>query len=331
MAQAASAGKTAGDWPTTFDAATCVRRGLCPVMAVRGQETGLTESHSLYFEQHGTGNNKIVLIMGLNSSSFSWGDQVQLLSKDNSVLVFDNRGVGNSSTPRGPYSTSAMAEDVIALLEFLGWRTRKRDLHIVGISLGGMIAMELATRIQSEVLSLTLAVTTPGAGFLRNFPPWEGIKSLARLVLLREPGDKVPLVLNMLFPRTWLDSPSENDPSETNRTEQTRYYLRRFELTRPQTMVGHFSQMAAGLTHHVSPDRLQSLSSGIPKVTIATGDDDHLVRPSNSQVLKEHMPEAELITWAQTGHALHTQWPKRFCDLLNRTFEEGKRRHAGSK
>jgi hypothetical protein len=48
---AAISGRSQGNWPTVFDAATCVRKGLCPVMAVRGQETGLTESHSLYFGQ----------------------------------------------------------------------------------------------------------------------------------------------------------------------------------------------------------------------------------------------------------------------------------------
>ena len=67
--------------------------------------------------------------------------QVEYLSRTgkHQVLVFDNRGAGNSGTPRGPYTTSAMAEDVIALLDFLGW-TERRGIHIVGISLGGMIA-----------------------------------------------------------------------------------------------------------------------------------------------------------------------------------------------
>jgi len=324
---AAISGRSQGNWPTVFDAATCVRKGLCPVMAVRGQETGLTESHSLYFEQHGSGSNKVVLIMGLNSSSFSWGDQVELLAKNNSVLVFDNRGVGNSTTPRGPYSTSGMAEDVIALLDFVGWRTGKRDLHIVGTSLGGMIAMELSTRMTSEILSLTLSVTTPGAGLLYNFPPWKGVKTLARLFLLSSPADKIPLILDMLFPREWLESPSEGDAAQTNRGEQTRHYLRRLEITRPQTIIGHFSQMIAGLTHYVSPPRLRSISSGIPMVTILTGDSDNLIRPSNSRVLKQHMPEAELRVWEDTGHAMHIQWPKRYCNLLKETFEEGKRRH----
>jgi pimeloyl-ACP methyl ester carboxylesterase len=97
----------------------------------------------------------------LNSSCFAWAAQINHFSRlsNYSALVFDNRGVGYSDAPRGPYTyvfpikfskvnknlrtlekrTSGMAEDVIMLLDFLGW-TAKRDLHIVGVSLGGMIA-----------------------------------------------------------------------------------------------------------------------------------------------------------------------------------------------
>jgi pimeloyl-ACP methyl ester carboxylesterase len=55
------------------------------------------------------------------------------------VLVFDNRGVRNSGYPRGPYTTRGMAEDVVTLLDYVGW-TGEREVHVVGISLGGMIA-----------------------------------------------------------------------------------------------------------------------------------------------------------------------------------------------
>lgn len=107
--------------PTIFDPATCVRKGLCPVSQIRNKGDPF-ESHSLYYEQHGSGPEKVLFIMGfgsveqlgistdlvssLNSSSFSWQSQVEDLatSKQYSLLVFDNRGVGNSSSPRGPYT-----------------------------------------------------------------------------------------------------------------------------------------------------------------------------------------------------------------------------------
>lgn len=80
-----------------------------------------------------------MFIMGLNTSSFAWEHQVPHFAKNYSVLVFDNRGVGNSDSPKGPYSTLEMAHDIITLLDYVGWHNG-RELHIVGVSLGGMIA-----------------------------------------------------------------------------------------------------------------------------------------------------------------------------------------------
>ena len=103
-------------------------------------------------------------------------------------------------------------------------------------------------------------------------------------------------------------------------------YLRRLNATRLQMPMGTLSQMSAGLTHHVTPERLQTISKSIPKVLILTGDEDHLVNPSNSKYLKEHMPEAEYVVFEKSGHAIHLQQPKRYCALLERHFKEGKER-----
>lgn len=90
--------------------------------------------------------------------------------------------------------------------------------------------------------------------------------------------------------------------------------------------MGTLSQMAAALTHNMSPERLSRISKSIPKVLILTGDEDHLVRPSNSVYLKQHMPGAELVQWEHTGHGIHVQWNSRFNALLERVFEEGRER-----
>ncbi|KAG6845860.1 hypothetical protein H0H87_002551 [Tephrocybe sp. NHM501043] len=317
------------DLPTVFNPSTCVRKGLCPVTKIREQGSSLLESHSLYYEQHGRGTKyKVVFIMGLNSSSFSWAPQVAHFghSTEHTVLVFDNRGVGNSGYPRGPYTTGGMAEDVIALLDTLGW-TEERDLHIVGTSLGGMIAQELSTRIPSRIASLTLIVTTPGGRPWNNFPPWAGVSSLARLIFTPDPAQKAKIVTEMLYPKTWLDLKAEDDnAARTNRQVQVEAFIRRVAIAQPQRFMGHISQMAAGLTHHCSPDRLRSISSSIPKVVILTGDIDNLVLPSHSLELKASMPEAEYIQWKETGHGINFQRTKQLNDLLEHTFREGQER-----
>ncbi|KAJ7286044.1 alpha/beta-hydrolase [Mycena rebaudengoi] len=312
--------------PSIFDTTTLTRKGLCPVTQIRNQVDAL-ESHSLYFEIHGTGPEKIVFIMGLNSSSFAWLTQVEHFGRmsEYSLLVFDNRGVGHSGVPRGPYTTSGMAEDAIVLLDHVGW-TAKRDIHVVGISLGGMIAQELATRVPERIASLTLAVTTPGGRPWQNLPPWAGTVALAKLTFTTDINLKIPLILDMVYPQKWLAEAAEDGDGRTNREVQVEIYRRRILITAPQHFLGMISQMSAGFTHHVSPQRLKSISEAIPKVLILTGNEDNLVAPFHSRDLKSCMPEAELEEWEETGHALHVQRPKQFNQLLERVFKEGRRK-----
>jgi len=315
--------------PTIFDAKTCTRKGLCPVSRIRSGNDPL-ESHSLYFEQHGTGAEKIVLIMGLNSTSFAWFPQVDYFSKkpEYSVLVFDNRGVGNSGAPMGPYTTSAMADDVVTLLDYVGW-TAKRDLHVVGISLGGMIALELATKVPERIVSLALAVTRAQRTIRSAFPSVKGVTTLARLLVISDPEAKIPMTLGMLFPQHWLSAKAEDDPQgRTNLELQAIEYRRRFEVTRPQKPLGALSQMAAAISHNVSPERLRNISESIPKVLIITGDQDNLVPPSGSRYIKEHMPEAELVEWEGVGHGIQVQCKNRFNALLEQVMKEGRDRLA---
>ncbi|KAJ7128871.1 alpha/beta-hydrolase [Mycena filopes] len=306
-------------YPTMFDPSSLVRKGFCPV---HSRLTPFSETHSLYFEQHGTGDKHVLLINGLNTNSFAWDFQVRSLAPLYSVLVFDNRGCGYSGYPTGRYTTSGMAEDIIVLLDHLGW-TASRQIHVVGASLGGMIAQELALRIPDRIASLTLCVTTPGSRLpWQNLPPFEGLKALTTLLLTKKPEDKVPTVLGMLYPPSWLDAPATDDEQgRTNREVQTELYLRRVLLSPPQRLPGHIAQLLAALTHHVSPPRLRALARSIPKIVILCGDRDFLVDTRHSHALKACMPEAELVEWGNTGHGVHSQRRREFHELLVRIFE----------
>jgi len=96
-------------------------------------------------------------------------------------------------------------------------------------------------------------------------------------------------------------------------------FLRRVAVTKPQGLMGHLSQMAAGLTHHVDEAKLERISGSMPHVTILTGDTDHLVRPTMSRKLKAGMARAELVVWEGTGHAINWQHRRRFNRLVEQT------------
>ncbi|KAH9067573.1 alpha/beta-hydrolase [Lactarius vividus] len=255
---------------------------------------------------------KVVFIIGINDGLNSWVGQV--------------KHFGNSDTPKGPYSTSAMAEDAIVLLDFIGW-TESRSVHVVGLSLGGMIAQELAYRIPERFISLSLAATTAGGLPIFNIPPWFGLKTLLRLPFIKDQARRTPISVEMSFGSSWLDARAENDPEgRTNREVQILQYDERAAVTRTPKPLGLISQMWAGLTHHVEAERLAQISKTIPKVLILTGDQDHLVKPSNSEYSSKHMPEAEYVVWKETGHAVHLQHAERFNSLLERVFLEGSAR-----
>lgn len=108
----------------------------------------------LYHETHGEGQ-PLLLIAGLGLDAASWGPQIPSLAGKFRVIVFDNRGAGRSSAPAPPYTTAEMTEDAIALMDAL----ETKQAHVLGLSMGGLIAQELAISHPDRVKSLILATT----------------------------------------------------------------------------------------------------------------------------------------------------------------------------
>lgn len=135
-----------------FDAAIAPSPRLRPELLPHTTSTTVRPSVlPLYFpltrqaELHGDPSptaTKLLYVMGLNNSCFAWEKQVAHFGREAGyqVLVFDNRGVGHSDSPKGLYKTSEMALDTVELLDFVGW---ERDVHVIGVSMGGMVAQEL--------------------------------------------------------------------------------------------------------------------------------------------------------------------------------------------
>src|SRR5437870_12883303 len=122
----------------------------------RPMATAKVDSIELYYEEHGRGG-PLLLIMGLAADSTAWMFQVPDFARRYRTIAFDNRGVGRSSRPPGPYTIHQMADDAAGLLDAL----RIARAHVLGVSMGGSIAQALALRHPERARGLVRARTYP--------------------------------------------------------------------------------------------------------------------------------------------------------------------------
>ncbi|ROT35032.1 glycylpeptide N-tetradecanoyltransferase [Sodiomyces alkalinus F11] len=180
------------------------QKGLLPCANDRGGPV------NIYWEIHGNGPRKLILIMGLAGLSSSWQRQTKHFGHDRgdtySVLLIDNRGVGQSSAPIQRYSTSHMARDALEVIDHVGW-SAPRSLHLVGISLGGMISQELACLIPDRLASLTLLCTT--AGMDTSSSPLATLRDRIGMFIPKSVGRAVEDTALKLFTDEWLHAPDE--------------------------------------------------------------------------------------------------------------------------
>ncbi len=109
----------------------------------------------IYFEEHGSGE-PLIMVLGLGQDIATWGFQIEELSKHLRLVVFDNRDSGKSSRCTDNYETETMAQDVLSLMGHLGIERA----HLLGTSMGAMVAQHVALMAPERLKSLILASTT---------------------------------------------------------------------------------------------------------------------------------------------------------------------------
>ena len=237
----------------------------------------------LYYEVYGEGE-PLLLIMGLGANHLSWTLQIPVYAREFQVIVFDNRGTGQSSFPQDVDLTiPSMADDAAALLDTLGLESA----HVYGISMGGMIAQEMALRHPEKVRSLILGATTPG-GLNAVSPDPETLRALI------EQGAAIdrtmsPALLEVLFSPGYLADHS----GELMATFQS---MRDY----PATSTEAYQAQLRAAARHDTYDRLPDIDA---PTLVLHGTDDPLIPPDNGRTLAERIPGAKLVLLEGARHA----------------------------
>jgi pimeloyl-ACP methyl ester carboxylesterase len=244
------------------------------------------------WERKGLGSDPTVLLIhGLGYARWGWEPVVDGLARWFDVLVFDNLGIGGSDAPPGPYTVRQMADAALQVL----YQAEQRTAHVVGSSLGGMIALELAISHPDVVDRLVLASTHPGGAKAQPMPQ--------RTVELMSSGASL---------RAFVENALEPDP----RPELVDRILEHRERT-AQPFEAWAAQAAAGASFDAG-DRVGEIEA---PTLVQTGDGDVVVDPRNSELLAELLPDARLSVYEGCGHLFFWQEPERFVRELEKFLQ----------
>lgn len=251
-----------------------------PIAEVNGQR--------LYYEVHGEGE-PLLAVMGLGGDQTAWILQKHDWSQAHRLVVFDNRDVGQSSEAEGPYEVSDMAADALALADEL----ELGSFHLVGLSLGGAIAQQIALSAPERVRTLTLAVTygaTGGYGDQRS-------RVLANLVRKLSREEFTELVMMLVHSERVFDHPQF--------VEAVRKGI--LDNPHPQPTEAWIRQLEASGRHNVI-DRLGSLEMPVHVIGARR---DIMVPPFRSEDLAEAIPKSK-FTLIDSGHLVNVEAAQEF-------------------
>ncbi len=255
------------------------------------------QGQRLYWETMGERQAPpLLMIRGLARTARHWGPVLELLARRFFVVVFDNRGVGRSGVPRLPFTTRDMAADAVAVLDAAG----VARAQIFGMSLGGMIAQQLALRYPRRVERLVLGCTRAGPGPGTISPS----TVLGLLAAMRAGGVEG---LRRSHRLVVSDAFAQRHPEVLQRWEQ----LARDEPPSPR---GVLLQLAAAARHDA---RRQLPRLAVPTLCV-TGTVDRLIHPRASEELAALIPQARLARLGGAGHDFSTEQPEATAALLER-------------
>jgi 3-oxoadipate enol-lactonase len=250
----------------------------------------------LHYERTG-GGEPLLLIQGMSGTHVAWGEPFRgPLEESFDVIAFDNRGIGLSAPIDGPFTIAEMAADTAGLLEAL----EIESVHVVGISMGGMIAQELALAYPERLRSLTLGCTYcggPGSGLM----PEENARKLMGGLASgdREQAIRAGYEVNL---------------SPTFRSDESCYAAFHEMATRVPAAKQTIELQVQAIFGHNTSGRLDGISA---PTLIVHGTDDGVLPFPNGELIASLMPGARFEPLEDVGHMFWWERPERSAALIS--------------
>lgn len=235
----------------------------------------------IYWDEQGQGA-PVLLIMGLGYSSCMWHRTRPTLAAHYKTIAFDNRGVGRSDVPSGPYPMALMASDAAAVLDAAGIES----VHVLGVSMGGMIAQEFALQFPNRVRSLILGCTTAGGPTVVRAEREATQLLMGRDKMSPEQAAEaaVPFIYHSATAREQIDEDIA---------------IRRPWFPQAQA----YAAQLQGILAWEAYSRLSAIAA--PTLVIH-GECDRLVPPGNAKLIAERIAGAKLVIIPQASHLFLT-------------------------
>ncbi|HXG21009.1 MAG TPA: alpha/beta fold hydrolase [Methylomirabilota bacterium] len=258
----------------------------------------------LAYELQGAGE-PLVMIHGAQGDQSMFAAITPTFIKHFQVLTFDQRGSGLSEKPDMEYSMAMFADDTAALMDHVGFASA----HILGVSMGGMIAQEFALRHPQKTRSLVLGCTTPGGPKAVSLGSGALAKAYSTQPMTAE--ERGRLLAEACFTKGYLEKHPEVIPAMIEARRR-----------RPIDPVALGHRMKAVYAHDTY-DRLPQIAC--PTLVI-TGKDDVLVPWENSRILAERIPGAQFVLLEPAGHLFWGEQPEQAREaLLSFLLEQNKK------
>ena len=249
----------------------------------------------IWWDATGDGDPPLLLIQGLGYTADMWHHVIDGLAAHRRVIQFDNRGVGRSSVPEPPWTVEQMADDAVAVLDAAG----AQRAHVFGVSMGGLIAQEVALRHPDRVLSLILGCTHPGGREAARMDP-----DAAAMLMDKDPKsprEAIEASLPFIYAST---TPPDDIAADVE-----------VRLRFPLRGKAYWGQLDAMRKHRGTYDRLGGITA---PTLVLHGDADRLVQPSNATLLADAIPAARLVWLPGASHVFWTDQPDRTIAEVDR-------------